>query len=369
MNAAKLESDELKARSHGRWVEIFSILAPELDEAVQRMGRHVACPMHGSNDGFRLFRDAADTGGGVCSSCGAFHDGFALLRALRGWSFPEVLEQVDDALGGAVSQPQPAVIKPKAAKAPSRSTRYGLRRHWKAGVRDEWAKRLLEDYLVGRGLSPVLAEIWLEEARVHPAMPYRNDERKVVGEWPCVMTLVRDAEGRAITMHRLWLERLDAKTVVKAPVDCPKKLYPLTEGASMSGGAIRFGKPVGRTLGIAEGIETALAVTAATGMTTWACVSASIMPSFVPPEGVDTVVVWADKDRAKAQPLLPNGEQRPPKHPGLDAARALQKRLWSEGIKAAVQLPPVEIPAGKDSIDWADVYSIEQRQGPMSLLI
>lgn len=369
MNARDLESEDVKRRAQGRWLEIYSQIAPELDEAVARLGRHVACPMHGGTDGFRLFRDAPETGGGVCASCGTFHDGFALLRALFGWSFPEVLVQVGSALGGIEATPRPAVRKPKAAERPRKSTRYGLRRHWKAGVRNEWAKRLIEGYLASRGLSPVLAEIWLGQARVHPAMLYRDDERKVVGEWPCVMTLVRDAEGRAITMHRLWLERLDAKTVVKAPVDCPKKLYPLADGRSMSGGAIRLGSPLGRTLGVAEGIETALAVTAATGMTVWPCFSASIMPSFVPPEGVDTVVAWADKDRPKRLPPLACGTKRKPMRPGLDAARALQQRLWGEGIKAAVQLPPDPIPSGKEAIDWADVFSTQRRLGSMSLLI
>lgn len=353
VDVSKIEVDELKARAEGRWLEIFSLLAPELDEAIARLGRHVACPMHSSPDGFRLFRDAAETGGGICSSCGAFHDGFALLRALRSWSFPEVLAHVAEALGGIATnvRSQPA---PKPQPASKRDAREGLRRLWKAGKADREARRLLEDYLATRGLSPALAATWLEQARVHPSLPYRNDDKEVVGSWPCVLTLVRGVGGKAVTLHRTWLTRLDDCTVAKAPVAHPKKLYPAAKGRTISGGAIRLGEPVGRTLGIAEGIETALAVAGATGMTVWACWSASLLPSFVPPEGIDTVVIWADKDREEA---------------GLKAARSLQQRLWSQGIKAALQLPDAPFPAGAKSVDWADVFAAEQRPGPLSLLL
>lgn len=367
--ASKIEANELKARASGRWLEIFSVIAKELDEAASRLGRHVACPMHDSPDGFRLFHDAAETGGGVCSTCGIFHDGFALLRELRGWSFPEVLVEVAGALGGTATAIERRP-RPKALPTPKdRDARVGLNRLWKAGRSDSEAMQLVADYLATRGLDPALAELWMSEARVHPALPYRNDEGKVVGEWPCVLTMVRAADGKPVTLHRTWLNRVDGETVFKAPVSHPKKLYPVPDGSSVTGGAIRFGEPIGTTLGIAEGIETALAVTGATGMTVWGCWSASLLPGFAPPEGVDAVVIWADRDRPRRRPPLPSGEERPPSHPGLDAARALQKRLWEEGVKAAVQLPQVEIPAGKSSVDWADVFAFEQRRRPRSMQI
>ena len=55
--------------SRGRWLDIFRAFAPALDDACLRVGRHVPCPVHGGKDGFRLFEDAAETGGGICNTC------------------------------------------------------------------------------------------------------------------------------------------------------------------------------------------------------------------------------------------------------------------------------------------------------------
>lgn len=359
MKATQLESPDVKAQATGRWLEIFQALAPELDLAIERKGRHVACPMHESPDGFRLFQDADETGGGICSTCGSFHDGFALLQALKGWDFPETLVRVAEALGGAatISAPLPRRDKERDEERERRrekEVRQALRQRWSEGRNDAGAYKLLADYLSGRGISPGMADLWMDQARVHPKLPLLDDDGNILGHWPCVMTLVKDPADDAVTIHRTWLQRVDDTLVTKAPVENPRKMFPVIRRGALSGSAIQLGKPLGGTLGLAEGIETALAVTAATGMTTWACWSASLMPQFRVPEGIDVVVIWADKDAAGA---------------GLEAARELQKRLWSEGVKAAVQLPPASIPVGAKSIDWADVYSTEKHLGPMSLLI
>lgn len=359
MKATQLESPDIKAQAQGRWIEILQFLAPELDLAIERKGRHVACPMHDSPDGFRVFQDVAATGGAICSSCGAFHDGFALLQALKGWDFPETLLRVAEALGGegSVSAPLPRRNKERdeaAERRREKEIRYALRQRWSEGRKDAGAYKLVADYLSGRGISPGVADLWMAQARVHPNLPLLDDEGNLLGRWPCVMTLVKNAADEAVTIHRTWLQRVDNALVTKAPVANPRKMFPVVRRGALSGSAIRLGEPLGATLSLAEGIETALAVTAATGMATWACWSASLMPKFEVPDGIDVAVIWADKDAAGA---------------GLKAARELQQRLWSEGVKAAVQLPPASIPVGAKSIDWADVYSSEKHLGPMSLLI
>ena|GEM_PF-3875092 len=68
--AAVYDADQVRQHSRGHWLAILSRLAPELAPAIQRLGRHVPCPVHGGKDGFRLFRDAPETGGGICNSCG-----------------------------------------------------------------------------------------------------------------------------------------------------------------------------------------------------------------------------------------------------------------------------------------------------------
>ncbi|MFL2915356.1 MAG: AAA family ATPase [Nitrospinia bacterium] len=91
--------ESLKAQAVGRWLAIISHLAPQLSHACQSPGRHVKCPCHGQKDGFRLFDNASETGGGYCNQTGAYPDGLALLQWTNNWSFIETLEAVADYLG------------------------------------------------------------------------------------------------------------------------------------------------------------------------------------------------------------------------------------------------------------------------------
>lgn len=94
-----MDVESLKTRSVGRWLEIISHLAPQLSDACKNPGRHVKCPCHGEQDGFRLFEDASDTGGGYCNQTGAYSDGLALLQWTNSWSFKEALKAVASYLG------------------------------------------------------------------------------------------------------------------------------------------------------------------------------------------------------------------------------------------------------------------------------
>lgn len=99
----------------------------------------------------------------------------------------------------------------------------------------------------------------------------------------------------------------------------------LPEGQSLNGCAIRLG-PVKGLIGVAEGIETALSVRAATGLTCWSTVSAYGMSVFEPPEGVKIVLIWADKDRSET---------------GAKAAKALMRRL-AEKVSSASSCPSIK---------------------------
>ena len=63
--------NEVRAAAEGRWLEICGILAPQLAPAMEKIGTHVPCPVHGGDDGFRLFKDFSKSGGGICNTCGA----------------------------------------------------------------------------------------------------------------------------------------------------------------------------------------------------------------------------------------------------------------------------------------------------------
>ncbi len=95
---------EVKIAAEGRWYDICSALAPHLGPAMERIGRHVPCPVHGGEDGFRLFKDFEKTGGGICNTCGAKTDGFALLSWITGWDLNTTVNAVGAYLGMTASR-------------------------------------------------------------------------------------------------------------------------------------------------------------------------------------------------------------------------------------------------------------------------
>lgn len=91
--------DEVRKSAAGHWLPILASIAPELAPAIEKLGRHVPCPVMGGTDGFRLFKDAHETGGGISNQHGPFPDGFALLMWLRRWTFVECAIEVAKTLG------------------------------------------------------------------------------------------------------------------------------------------------------------------------------------------------------------------------------------------------------------------------------
>jgi len=288
-----------------------------------------------------LFRDGDETGGGVCNTCGTFPDGFALLMWVNRWSFPEALRSVAHALGRAAEPvPEPRAV-PSHRRRPERdreSVIEALNRVWQQSL-DPTDRRAapLRTYLSRRGLSD--APLDGEVVRFHSALGYwqRNDrnETELVGRFPAMVAMVTGADGMPVTVHRTYLTA-DRR---KAPVPEPKKLMGYADHR-LVGGAIRLAA-AGPVLGVAEGIETALAVHLRTATPVWSAISAGLLARLEPPAGISLVVVWADRDRSGT---------------GEAAALTLLVRLLKSRISVAVHLPPGPIPAGAKGIDWADVW-------------
>lgn len=333
----------VKEAARGRWHDIFSALTPALEDAMAHPSRHVACPVHGGKDGFRLFRDFNDTGGAICNTCGPFSDGFSVLMWLNGWNFDEVINHVGDHLRCGMKTP-PYVARPVASAAaePDVNREAEEKRRRSARLRQIWEECVqFSDpkaepawwYLVTRGLSARTCAMF-SSLRVHPALPY-YDGNELKGEFPALVAQVMGTDDKPVTLHRTYLTQMGGKLAVESP----KKLMPLFPGRTLQGAAIRMGVPDTR-LCIAEGIETALSVREATGITTWATVNAWGMMHFVPPAGVEEVWIWADKDRSDT---------------GLQAAKQAKAKLWQHGIIARLFMPDMPIPPGSKGADWNDV--------------
>jgi len=349
-----MEAKEVKQMAAGRWESIVVRLAPQLEQAIERLPHHVPCPVHGGVDGLRLFKDFNDTGGGVCNTCGIKHDGYSLLMWVNGWDFKTTHEEIQAVLGvGESRNTSPkATSKPAAKKVKERDVediRDSLNHVWKDSVAlSSPEARPARKYFANRGITNVdFRKVDSKMIRfAHALEHYEEDQEtgkyKLTGKYPAIVTMVCDATGHPSTIHRTYL----SPEGTKAPVQSPKKM--MRHCADDLFGAMQIAV-IGssKVLAITEGIETALAVMSAFNIPAWAAGNAYLLENFVPPKGVD-VVIYADKD-------MPS-KQHPEGH-GQTSAKLLLKRLWGEGIKASIKIPDSAIPQGMKSVDWLDVVS------------
>lgn len=349
----RLDAGEVKARAEGRWPEIMVSLAPALAEAIERNGRHVPCPVHGGTDGFRVMKRFRAVGSTVCNTCGVFPDGLATLQWALSMSFREALEAVAGSLGmtdsnGAKRLPPARPVQPQVQvneKQHNEDVRRRLRWVYSSSVPiGSPEARPAQLYLRNRGLT-----LFPKMLRMHPGLRYFDKKASAdagksihLGPFPTLITPVVDGEGRGVCLHRTYL----TPDGCKAPVGDPKKLSAHPTDVDLSGCAARLFRYTD-VLGVAEGVETAIAVTEATGVPCWALISSTLMPRFVPPRDVRRVIVFADKDRPT--PLYPDGA-------GQTKARELIQRLWELGVQASMAVPPSQLVEPAKSVDWLDEF-------------
>jgi len=349
-----MKAKELKQLASGRWESIVASLAPQLAQAIERLPHHVPCPVHGGVDGFRLFRDFGETGGGVCNTCGIQHDGHTLIMWANGWDFMTAHRAISDLLPGeGTNRYRPPAAPRQVVKKEEvdvQSIRETLNHVWKQSVSLSAPKaRPARMYFANRGIGLIdYRKIDSDMIRFVPVLEY-YEEGKLLGKYPAIVSMMCDANGRPSTVHRTYITH----DGVKAAVLSPKKM--MRHCADNLFGAMRIAvKGNSKTLAVTEGIETALAVMGAFKLPVWAAGNAYLLENFVPPQGVD-VVIYADKDRPS--------RQHPEGH-GLSSAKLLLKRLWSEGIKASIKLPEEDIPQGMKSLDWLDALNGSVHQAP-----
>ena len=119
-----------------------------------------------------------------------------------------------------------------------------------------------------------------------------------------------------IAVHRTFIT---VTGTGKAPVSKPKMRL-----GSCPGGAVRLG-PVGKELVVGEGIESALAVQTATGLPSWAALSASGIEGILLPDLplASEIILAADHDDA-----------------GLRAANTAAERWTRQGRTVRIAVPP-----------------------------
>ena len=272
-------------------------------------GKHVPCPVCEGRDRFR-FDDREGRGTFFCSHCGA-GDGFKLLQLVKGWSFKQAASEVESIVG-TVKAGLSKTVQSDAAKVEA------CRRLWRES-RAVAVGDPVSAYLLRRtGIDTVPACI-----RFHPALPYRHDDGSTTRH-PAMIARVQDAEGNGVAIHRTYLtdcgEKADVPTVKKVAGSLPPS------------SAVRL-FPASSSIGIAEGIETALSASMRFGVPVWSCVSAGGLERWTPPPGTERVIIFGDNDLSGT---------------GQAAAWILARRLIAAGIAVEVKIPD------EPGTDWND---------------
>lgn len=296
--------DTIKEQVVGRWQGVYAALGIEVGD-----GRHTVCPICGSGkDRFRC-DDKSGTGSWICNQCGA-GDGWSLVMKKLGLSFPEAIEQV-----GKIVNAVPISAKPKESTMTPE-----IMRSIFVASKEVMDGDPVHNYLRGRGLSKMS-----DKLRYHPKCWEPETKKKQ----KAMLAVFTGADGVAVTMHRTYLDAEGEKL----PIESPKKILPALK--KMSGGAVRLFPVEGDTMGIAEGIETAIAASEDMNIPVWAALSTSLLESFEVPKSIKQLIIFADNDVNYA---------------GQKAAFVLANRVVAKGISANVHIP--DAPGD----DWLDVF-------------
>jgi len=268
---------KISEQANSHWIEILASFG--VGESYLT-GKHGPCPFNGcgGRDRFR-FDDKQGHGTYFCTHCGS-GNGFEFLKNYIGCEFPEAAQRVEEFLNGPRMRQRVKVKKPEE-----------LNRNLKAGRFIESILRSCQkiksgdpvcEYLKGRGLK-----LFPGSLLYAPKLWDRDTNKSFCG----MVAKIQSPFGEVIALHRTFLQ--DNK---KADIPSPKKKT--TGIIKTTGAAIRLYPAIDK-LAIAEGIETALAVSQyfAPGIPVWAVMDAEGMRSFSIPEGIKTIGIFADHDK------------------------------------------------------------------------
>lgn len=310
---------EIREQALNRWPSLLAMLG--LPAECLR-NRHGPCPMCGGKDRFR-FDDKEGRGTYICT-CGS-GDGMALAMAFTGMSFPECAAAIRERLGESV------------ARAPQRDNSIGEDRRalaelWQGAApiwNDEAAQYLANRQLIGPYPS---------ELRFHAGA--RVSDHPSLSVLPAMLARVSDHKGQGVAVHRTYLQGgRKARWTPRGETtetSCRRLLGTLPADA-----AIRLIPHDGK-LAVAEGIETALAVTRNTGLPCWSLINSTHMAKWIVPQEVTELHVYGDND---------------PLFAGQAAAWQLAHRAAVSRHRPKVLMPSIPNLVGTD---WADVSRLSE---------
>jgi len=312
----------IQDRAKGKWEDILVWL--EVADRDTLSGKNCACPICGGRDRFRFF-NTNKLGTWICNKCGS-GDGFNLIMGFLDCTFTIALSRVESAL------PHSKTKKPKEI--------------------DYVANQEFIDHVAPKCKSifpgdPVFKYLTSRGLRVHQSVQPKclywvpNLEGKFYVEYQAVyfamVALILDSTGGVNSLQALYLNSNGEKSKIVKPVrkTCPP-------ASPMKSYAVRLYPVMGNVMGIAEGVETALACNEYFKIPTWAVLGTSSMEKFEPPPHIKKLHIFADNDESFA---------------GAKAAYTLASRLKrTTNLKVHVIIPKIT------GFDWLDILNKERKE-------
>lgn len=343
---------------------------------------------------FELFADANEKGAGYCHKCQKRFSRFDIIMEFSKCSFGHAAEEVKHAIGfmpdpnytprantdRTVGKNEPRKPTKSELKAADRLIRK-MNDAWEGAVFLNNAAALpAAKYFASRGITN-LHTAMKKEVKFHPAMPFyipiphptedREQEDVVarenlisycknhwsfhsfidkeidgvkaptmanMGNHPCLLIMVRTKLGQPRRLHRIFLDKDGGKAdFAKAEFEV-KKMMPGGTGLEITGCSCYI-DDVSPIVGVAEGLETVLAVKQVSKMPMDCTINAGGLKNYQPRQGVTHVCIFEDKDASKT---------------GEICAKELEARLKAEGYNVIRLSPPIEL-GNRKSVDWLDV--------------
>lgn len=265
---------------------------------------HGPCPLCGGKDRWR-WDNQEGSGSYICSNCGSGY-GMCLVRNFLNIDYRSAVREIEKILD---------VVKVDSkshatSKLDPEKVRRGLREMY-GQTKQVQKGDLVDAYFNSRGLGEPSYPKSLRFAN------RLNDGQG--GSRPCLVATVVDVEGKPVTLHRTFLNPNGSS---KAEMESPRKL---AAGAFPAGACVRLSDGDSEdTLGIAEGIETAMSASQIYDMPVWAALTAGGLEKWEPPAGCSIISIFGDNDRSFT---------------GHNAAYSLAKKLIRKGYDVTVHFP------------------------------
>jgi putative DNA primase/helicase len=270
------------------------------------------CPAHGGTGGSLTIKDDVTEPAGIFAAC---HVGCRREAVRAALSELGLLPAGDDA----TPLIDPEIIRQKKAADAERRKASQRTAQWLWDIANpDPSPMTVARYLLSR-------EIDLARLGPLPACLRFTPHARHYGsnfDMPAMVAAIVGPSGEHLATHFTFL---NASCSGKAALDPDKIIV-----GSPSGGAIRlFPMPADGVLGLAEGVESALAAAELYRMPVWATANTSVMGAFEPPAGMTRAVIFADHD----------GINKAGYRAGQRAAMKLARRLSSAGIPCAIKYP------------------------------